>query len=577
MMRATVPAALLLGALLALPGSARAQGQSCDVDANEFRRREIRPNQFMLQWYGNVRFECADGVSLEADTATYYDWNGETNFVGRVRYSDGRQTLTADYAMRRSWDESLVAYGNVTLSDNETGAVIRGSEFQHWAESESRSEALSIVRGGRPTADIPASRSGGASRGGEPVNVVADSMYIHGDRLFRAVGSVVVTRGDARGSSRSALFRLDDDGMVLQGEAWFQAQGYTIIGDTVQAWLDEGEPREVIAYPAASITSDSIEVRGDSIHTILEAGDPREMRVFREARARLPNDDVQVEAERLQLTFENGELSLLRAVGPARGTAGAASADGAPTAVRGRATSPPPRGREQSTNDAESPPDPFAGLARVGVREYFVAGDSVEAVAPGGQLQELWAIGNALVEQRLPETPASASKDTAAVGDDAADAADTSGPLADSASAKPRVQALPEVLANDWVAGDTVVAYFVVPGSAPDTVAASGAGDAAPEDVSRAANAGAPGSDSGRDAPARQLDRLAAVGTENTPASAVYRVTTADAGTVIHYLVASRIDLTFRNGTVARADAAGPVRGRSFQPNVTFRPVQTEP
>jgi hypothetical protein len=96
-------------------------------------------------------------------------------------------------------------------------------------------------------------------------------------------------------------------------------------------------------------------------------------------------------------------------------------------------------------------------------------------------------------------------------------------------------RALPELIRNDWVQGDTIRAYFA---EAPDTMADT----------------------------TRVLERIVALG---APASSTYRLREQQGDRVevsVNYLTAKMLDVTFKDGAVHKVLAEGEIRGIYLQP-----------
>jgi len=161
-------------------------------------------------------------------------------------------------------------------------------------------------------------------------------------------------------------------------------------------------------------------------------------------------------------------------------------------------------------------------------RELRLVADSIDALAPGQELRQLVAVGDAFAQRQL---------DSLSTG-------------------------LPELVATDWVSGDTVHAYFAAAGPRPD----SGAAVAALPPDSGAARHGADGAS--RDSAEIVLERLVVVGPGGR-AQALYRVSREgdEAGRpAINYTVADRIILILSEGEIKEAEATGEVRGRYLEP-----------
>jgi len=63
-----------------------------------------------------VTFVCRDGRRIRADSVERYRATGIANFIGRVRYQDHENVLTANYVRYMEKDRQSTAQGNVVLA-----------------------------------------------------------------------------------------------------------------------------------------------------------------------------------------------------------------------------------------------------------------------------------------------------------------------------------------------------------------------------------------------------------------------------------------------------------------------------
>jgi lipopolysaccharide export system protein LptA len=220
------------------------------------------------------------------------------------------------------------------------------------------------------------------------------------------------------------------------------------------------------------------ELRGDSITATVAEGD--EIRdVLARHSTSLHSADMQVTAPALRLFFEDGEVARMVALPwePA--------VPGTPVA------------RATAVND-----------------QFRMEADSLDVLAPGQRIEEVAAVGSAYVERFTPDSLQALIPET---DDD-----------------------VRSLIANDWVRGDTVRAYFT---------------DGPPPDEEGAAVE-------------RVLERLWAGG---EPARTMHRTRDRDAEPDVlfslAYLVGREIDVTFRDGAIAVVTASEDVRGVYLQPS----------
>jgi hypothetical protein len=190
--------------------------------------------------------------------------------------------------------------------------------------------------------------------------------------------------------------------------------------------------------------------------------------------------------------------------------------------------------------------EPVAGAVRADqsrvVNEQFsMVADSIDVLAPQQLLREAVAVGTAYVERVTPDSIRALLPETDAE--------------------------IARFIANDWMRGDTVRAFFVAAGGEAVTAAAVAAATALP-DTAAAAPAVAPAV--GGTAPGngeRVMERLYAAG---APAQAMHRMhpenAEPNAKLSIAYLVGRHVEVTFTEGVVSLVTASEDVRGVYLQP-----------
>jgi lipopolysaccharide export system protein LptA len=240
--------------------------------------------------------------------------------------------------------------------------------------------------------------------------------------------------------------------------------------------------------------------------------------VVAERRARLVSEDLRVNAERIRIGFLDGELERMEAWNPV----GAVAEGGAPA---------------------------DAGRALAVARDFRLRADSIDARTEEGRLREVRAVGRAFGER-----------------DNADDSLDV---------------ALPEVIARDWIQGDTIIGYF--------RAAANGAGDGAvdnEEDDAPAALevvAGTPvvGTVAADPEAAAEdelvLERIEVIGGESHALSLYRMLKEGQADPSVNFMRAQRIVLFMREGEVSRVEAEGPIEGLYLDPVRAARQPSTEP
>lgn len=504
--------AFLLGTLLALsiPAQVRAQVQDCELlpGAREASRSFLTGEEINYI-SGPARFICPGEVVLQADSAVGRPERGEVELLGNVFYQDSVKTLTADWAHYLRGDARLFARGDVVLTDRKSNSRIEGPELEYLPANETRPEAEAIIQG-RPHAIFHQQRKPGeesadsvarsvapteapADSAAQPLEVDADIMRLLGESRFLALGQVEMKRGETRGYAREGEFDQAANLMLLTGAARLEGEGYVLSGERIEASLEGERLHEVLARDQAALQADDLDLQAPELRIFFN-----EDKVERLVAVGVRADGDLAVAEDSSVVPEGG-------ASPARATPVGATLTGVTST---RATPASPASRPVVTS-----------------RDLRLTADSIDALAPGQQIDRLIAVGSAYAI-RAP--------DTLDVG-------------------------LPEAIAHDWVVGDTITGYFVQEKAPPAEVKELGARDEGIE---------VPLEPDEKPKQRATLERLVAVG-EGGGARSLYRIREkgheAEPPSA-NYLVANRIVLVLRDGEVREVEADGPIEGMHLQP-----------
>lgn len=353
-------------AICAMAAPVRAQDDDCVLNETPGSRATYHnPNTDNAMAFigGGARFTCPDGLRIQSDSVAYFGGSGIIDFIGRARLTDPENRLTARHIRYLTEQRQIVATDDVVLTDLATNSVITAPFMNYFQESDERPESIIQFPTGRPHAVMVRKTRADSTRADTTI-VDASSMTIVNQSDITAAGNVEIVRDSVRGFGSEARFRQDGGGMVLIGDARLVSPDYEMVGDTIDAETDENE----------------------EIRNVVGRGN-----------ARLNAEDADVEAPRVQILFEDGEVSRLVAVG---------SRDSADVVTAG---------------------DSLSRRARALSADFRLEADSIDAVAPGEVIESVTAVGAAYGERIT----------------------------ADLANAN-----LPPIAVTDWMRGDTIVATF---------------------------------------------------------------------------------------------------------------------
>jgi lipopolysaccharide export system protein LptA len=392
-------------------------------------------NETRMFFFTSPTIRCPGGVRISADSARIYESTNYNQLWGHVVFLDQDSRLTSDEAQYFSDQRRLVAQGNAVLTDLTEGSVIRGDNIRLVRAGPQQAEDLLTVTGRRPHATLYPTRQP------EPEVVLPASVTPPTDSLISAQEEVPpptppVTRAlpqrGVESEAEQVPYEIDAQRFVLEGSRFFRATGsvvatrdsLTAMADSLEYDQDQGA---LFLYRDARVTIGQTDLAAEAIRLDIPQDEIREAVATGEAV--LDGEDLRLLAPIVTLFFTEGRMERLVARRDAVADSLFAEMDEeAQERERLLRGAPPLAARELGLE--EFPWRPYA-LAQ----DFILEGDSLEVLAPGEVLEEVWAMGNARGE---------------AAGLDSLNTPDT-----------------PPLISRDWVVGDTIVAFFVEEGGLP--------------------------------------------------------------------------------------------------------------
>ena len=513
-----------LVALLTTPGAVfgvQSIGRDCEWEPGSglYTQRAVGTSYTIFQ--RDPRIRCQGGVVIRADSLAYYGAANRFELIGDVFYGDSTRTMTAVRATYRRDFGQLVANGAadtaVVVTDLADGARLTGLNLDYREAGGGRLEDEvtvygRLLDGERPSAVLPVAPSPEAAPDDPapaPFDVTADRIFLRGENYFEARGTVDAVR----------------DSLVTRSDS--------LIYDQVRATLDLGG--------RASLVQGIDSIEGRRIIVRIPENEIREIEAIGEGS--LVSRDLDLEAPWFRVAFSEGEVDGLWAA-PLRRPEGPVADSITGDTVSDPAAAPPgdpeapvgalPAAEVAMADEEMSPRDSLDAAQPVAWSGATrITADSLDVAASVGVLDSVLAIGRAY--------------------------AVSSG---DSINAS----MLPEIAAQDWIRGDTIIAKFLARQEADSTVYSldrivSGGNASSLYRLAPEADAEATDSTLAADLPDAPVepDSLVEVGQETEPvpqdaeAEEVQVILPADAPGV-HYVVAGRIVLVFVDDEVSRME-----------------------
>ncbi len=325
--------------LALLPAGAAAQ-QTCNVASGGITNilNQGQPTEIRYMG-GGVTFNCPDGRLIKSDSVIMVAANEQRLLIGHAYYADKEKTLTADQINYMGAAGHLFAQWGATqekvvLTDNVNGAVISGQYLDYYPAKNGQPSRAQVFGQTRPHAVLKRKPAAPAPRTAAPAGatpapvsptpvtsapatpapvqpadtaptlVDADRMEIQGQRQFHAIGNVVLTRLDMKGTAADGLYdpdadhlRLSGNAIVTGGSAADSAKQFTLSGGTIDGDLVGNEFKDVTATSKATLVSKDLRVNAPILTVAFDSGQVQRMVALSAERAKRTATDGQVLAE----------------------------------------------------------------------------------------------------------------------------------------------------------------------------------------------------------------------------------------------------------------------------------------
>jgi hypothetical protein len=462
-----------------------------------------------------------------------FEASGFNQLFGSVYFEDNERRLRSREARYFDQVGRLEASGAVELTDKESGDVVEGENLLYLrADPRLRRQVEELtVWGGRAHALL---HPGSPSRDAPPPVGVEDSVRLGvsaREALARGEAPVVVDEPEEEEAIRTP-YDVTADRIFVRGEEAFQATGTVQVKrDSLDAAADSLQYQQaqerLFLQGNASLTQARFDLRGDEILLVLP-GDTIRLVESRGA-ARLEGDDLELEAPMIRMGLSEGRLESLWA-----------------TPFRPGQVLEEPNGTRVLPEELDS-----LALARPKARatDFDMVADSLEVLAPNEVLERLFATGRARAVSS---------------GRDSLNTVST-----------------PDVIRQDWIEGDTVVAFFkpaTAAGPADSTrysierlearVGARSLYRLEPADTEGGGNAGPPAPrEAAPDSTLQLTPDPDSTGVDpRVPGPVTETGTSPDPRLAVHYVIADEIIIYFLGDEVERMEVKGLDQGLYLDP-----------
>jgi lipopolysaccharide export system protein LptA len=266
---------------------------------------------------GGVDARCiGQGNRLVADSAEHYEDRGEVILIDRVRFTDERVAIQSQRMVYYTTDERIHATGDVR-GKMTNGTRFTGPEMFYWRAKPGLREQPRWRAPGRPFVRMAPDST--AKTQSDSTDLTADLVVSENDSLMWAVGQVAIERPDLRATADSATMNRITEHARLMRTPRIAGRGerpFKLAGEVVDLWSKDQKLERVLSSGAASVSSDSLQMRGDTVD--LRLRDQRIQRAFTwGTRAYADGSAQQMEADSLDIHLPDQRIREVHAVGKA--------------------------------------------------------------------------------------------------------------------------------------------------------------------------------------------------------------------------------------------------------------------
>ncbi len=447
-----------------------------------------------ITYLGGPHMLCGEGIEIWADSAVEYSAQRMQHMMGSVRFIDANGELNADEARYFPEQGRLQATGHVFVQDTIQGFTIENGNLVYLRATAFRDEPQMTVTtaadGIRPHAILYMKPAQARPTDTEP----AEADTIAG--IAEPESSPLV---DPAPAERGSPYIVDGDRIFIRGNNYFRATGNVEIErDSLNAFADTVEYYQVAGRirleGSARVDGPTYDLVGRTITLGMDGDVIDELRAVEQAV--LTGDVLELRSPEIRIYLRDDLLQRLVAV-----------------------MAPTPSVR---LSDEDPPARPIA-LAE----DFELTADSIEVIAPGEVLEQIFAGGSARSVSRARDTL--------------------------------NVEVLPEIARTDWLEGDTVIVTFVAVDTATSQIPAAG--------VTPDAAASTLGEDSAQSE--YRIDRIVA----RVEARSLYRLPPSDTAArpgedppAVHYVLGDEIIILMAEGKIDRMEVIGQTRGVHLEP-----------
>lgn len=258
---------------------------------------------------------------LRADSAEQFEAAGIINLFGNVTYEEpGKMQVRASHAIYFTREGRLFADGGVVATQVETGSTFTGASMEYYRATAER-PVSKLVAPMRSTATL-IEKDSATGKPGAPTSVTANRFEDAGDSLLFAWGDVLIVREKLTGRADSSMFdKLSERSRLIRGARITNsdsARKFTLVGDTIDLFSTNRQLERVLARHKSKANTDEMQLDAELIDLRLKDQQLTEAFAFGPGRARAKTGQQDVDADSLRIRMVEKVVREVHAVGGAR-------------------------------------------------------------------------------------------------------------------------------------------------------------------------------------------------------------------------------------------------------------------
>lgn len=321
-MRPIALALLALAGVLVAAGAAGAQvpGGRCNLTFTNTPNTRLRSVQVPGGRYqsfigGGVFAKCdRQDVTLQSDSAEYYETTNMVILLGSVRYREPRAMVDSRKLTYFMTDERLYAEGDVVVT-LPSGTTMKGPNVEYfravpavrkesrmWAPQRSLTRLVQKDSAGKPQ---------------EPVIVQADRTLGQNDSLIFLGGRVTIDRSDITSASDSARLDAGTNFAQLVGNAVVRGKGrrpFTLESTVIDLFTRERQLERVKARGSARAIGEDFDLSSDTILLRVDSSRIERAQAWGRTRALVVSPGRRMIADSLDVHMPRQRVRLVRAL-----------------------------------------------------------------------------------------------------------------------------------------------------------------------------------------------------------------------------------------------------------------------